>query len=103
MSKIETIPHIIMSVLAAHDSEDFTATVVVGAGLALDEAVGIVAILADVEPDFVANHADLSEISEFIRLTVEKNDLRNVVKNFRAVLAHLQPTSPPTDGVVPEM
>lgn len=88
--QIETLPQIIVSVLGARQSDDFLSTAIVGANMALDETVNIVAVLAEVEPEYLAKNADLSEISDFIRLTLEKNDLQRALKNFRAVLGHFQ-------------
>jgi len=97
--RIETLPSIIVNVMSARKSDDFAATAIVGAGLALDEAVNIVAVLADVDRDYVSKHADLNEISEFIRATLEKNDLQRALKNFRAVAGHFRMgLTQPTDG-----
>ncbi|MCU6709357.1 hypothetical protein M6D81_11625 [Paenibacillus sp. J5C_2022] len=96
--RIETLPQIIVSVLSAKQSDDFVATAIVGANMALDEAVNIVAVLADVEPEYVEKHADLNEISEFIRATIEKNDLQRALKNFRAVLGHFRIGTEAKDG-----
>ncbi|WP_182914126.1 hypothetical protein [Paenibacillus sp. 1011MAR3C5] len=40
--------------------------------MALDEAVGIVAVLADIDDVYISKHANLAETSAFIRLTLEK-------------------------------
>ncbi|GIQ63717.1 hypothetical protein PACILC2_22850 [Paenibacillus cisolokensis] len=95
-SVIDSLPQLIVSVLAKRDSSDFVTTTVVAAGLALDEAVKIVAVLADLEPEWVEKNASLDELLEFIRLTAEKNDLQRVAKNFRAVLGRF--ATAPTDG-----
>ncbi|MFF2886638.1 hypothetical protein [Paenibacillus sp. NPDC057967] len=94
--RIETLPSIIVNVLAARHSGDFVATLIVGANLTLDEAVGIVAVLSDIDAEYISKNADLAEISEFIRLTLEKNDLQRALKNFRAVLGQFvtKPASP---------
>jgi len=82
---VETLPQIIASVLTTRHTEDFTSSVVVGASLAFDEAVRIVAVLADVEPEFIADNMSGLELSEFLRLTAERNDLQAMLKNFLAV------------------
>lgn len=86
---IESLPQIIVSVLSSRNTSDFTATAVLGVTMAFDEAVKIVAILADLEPEYVAKEATLNDLFEFIRLTAEKNDLQRTVKNFNAVLGQL--------------
>jgi hypothetical protein len=97
--RIESLPAIIVNVMSARKSADFAATAIVGAGLALDEAVSIVAVLADVDADYIAKNADLNEISEFIRAALEKNDLQRALKNFRAVAGHFRMgLTQPTDG-----
>jgi hypothetical protein len=97
LERVETLPQIIASVLTSHHSEDFVATAIVGANMAMDEAVSIVAVLADVDREVIDNDAGFDEISEFIRLTLEKNDLQRALKNFRAVLGHFR-ARPTADG-----
>ncbi|RJE90674.1 hypothetical protein D3P07_00775 [Paenibacillus sp. 1011MAR3C5] len=87
--RIETLPAIVIRVLADRDTDDFVATVLAGANLALDEMVQLVAVLADMDAEYISSHADLNEITDFIRLTLEKNDLQRTLKNFRAVLGQL--------------
>lgn len=96
--RIETLPVIIMRVLANQNSDDFVATVITGASLALDEAVSLVAVLADIDEEYLSKHADLNEITDFIRLTFEKNDLQRTIKNFRAVLGQIRTGLSPGDG-----
>lgn len=87
--RIETLPAIVLRVLADRDTDDFVATILAGANLALDEMVQLVAVLADIDAGHISTHADLNEITDFIRLTLEKNDLHRTLKNFRAVLGQL--------------
>lgn len=90
IERVETLPQVIMAVVAANKTDDFIATAVAGTTLALDEAISIVAVLADVDADYIEKHADLNEISEFIRAIIEKNDLRRVVSNFQSLFNHFQ-------------
>jgi len=87
--RIETLPAIVLRVLADRDTDDFVATILAGANLALDEMVQLVAVLADIDAEHISAHADMNEITDFIRLTLEKNDLHRTLKNFRAVLGQL--------------
>jgi len=84
-SAIETLPQIIVSVMSTRQSESFSSNLVVGAGIAADEAIRLVAVLADVEPEFVKHNMSGYELSEFLRLTAERNDLQATLKNFLAV------------------
>lgn len=97
-SVIETLPQLIVSVLAAKQSDDFAATAVVGAELALDEAVKIVAVLAELDPEYIEQNADLNELLTFIAKTAQKNDLAAVAKNFRAVLDRVTSAKQPEVG-----
>jgi len=92
--RIEALPQIIVNVLAARGTDDFAATAVVGANIAIDEAINIVAVLADVDADYIEKNADANEITDFIRATLEKNDLQRAIKNFRAVLGQFRTVAP---------
>lgn len=82
---IETLPNTLVNVLAAKGTEDFTATALVGAEIAIDEVVRIISVVTEVEAEYIEQHADLAELTTFIAKTIEKNDFQTVVKNFRAV------------------
>jgi len=90
MGALESLPQLIVSVLGARHSEDFTTTALIGANLAADEIVRVIAILAELEPEFVKHHMSTYEMSEFIRRTVASNDMEATVKNFRAVFGMLR-------------
>ena len=83
---IETLPQIIVRVLSGRHSDDFVATAIIGANMAKDEAVRIVAALSELDSEYINKKASFLQISEFLRLTLEKNDLQRALKNFRAVL-----------------
>lgn len=89
--RIETLPQIIASILSARNSGHLVNTAVVGVGIALDEIIAVVAELAEVDAEYIANNADLNEITTFVRLTLEKNDLQQTLKNCQAVLAAILP------------
>ena len=89
--RIETLPQIIASILASRNSGQFTQTAIIGVGIALDEIIAVVAELAELDAEYIANNADLNEITTFVRLTLEKNDLHQTLKNCQAVLAAILP------------
>lgn len=97
--RIETLPQIIVSILSARNSGQFTSTAIIGIGIALDEIIVVVAELAEIDAEYIANNADLNEITTFIRLTLEKNDLQQTLKNCQAVLAAILPKAL---GAVPD-
>lgn len=87
-SRIESLPQIIIQALSKRGTDEFTPTVIVGATLVLDELVNIVAALADLESEWVEKNVGIDEMIEYIRLTAEKNDFSNIVKNFRGILGN---------------
>lgn len=90
VERIQTLPQIAMSVFAERHSADFIATLIAGGSLAIDEVIGLVAILAEEDPAFIEHNAGIDEMLEFVRLTAEKNDLGAALKNVRAVLAQFR-------------
>jgi hypothetical protein len=87
-SRIESLPQIIIQALSKRGTDEFTPTVIVGVTLVLDELVNIVAALADLESEWVEKNVGIDEMIEYIRLTAEKNDFSNIVKNFRGILGN---------------
>ncbi|MFC4103598.1 hypothetical protein [Paenibacillus xanthanilyticus] len=95
---IEGLPQVIVSVLSTRQSDDFVTTAVVGASLAIDEAVRVVGVLTDLEPAYIEENADLNELIGFIVATAKKNDLANAAKNFQAVLDLVAAPAKAADG-----
>ncbi len=93
---IESLPRLALTVLATKHSDQFVPAIVAAAGLAIDESVRIVAVLTELEPDYIRNEATPNEIIEFIRLTAERNDLEQTLKNVKAVLGRFR--APVKDG-----
>ena len=98
LERVESLPAIISAIASTWREDDAVTVILAGIDRGLDEVVELVAILADVDAALLHEEADLSEISEFIRLTIEKNDLQRALKNFRAVLGHFRANPGPVDG-----
>ncbi|NBI30774.1 hypothetical protein [Chengkuizengella marina] len=83
---IQSLPQIILNILAVKGTKDFSSTLIVGAEMAIDEAVEMVAVIAGLDAKYIEENADMNELTTFIYKTIKKNDLQESVKNFRAVL-----------------
>lgn len=90
LERVEALPAIIAAIATNWNVDNAIATLLAGVERGLDEAVAIVAVLADMDAEAVEAEADLNEITDFIRLTIEKNDIQRALKNFRAVLGHFR-------------
>lgn len=86
-SAIETLPNLVLQVLAA-PAEDKRAYIMVAIDEGLDEVCGVVALLADLDADYVKNEAGLDEIIEFLTKTAKANRLNDAVKNARSLLGN---------------
>lgn len=85
LTVVDRLPKLIASVVARMGEDDAIATLLVGVDMALEEASTIVAVLAELNPEYVEENADITEIVEFIRLTAERNDVGRLVENLRAI------------------
>ncbi|MET3846876.1 hypothetical protein [Paenibacillus sp. OAE614] len=84
---IETLPQLIVNVLSTRGTDHFTASLIVGISLALEETVMLVAGLTGLDEAFIKDTADHNDLIDFIMKTVKKNDLSEAAKKFQAVLA----------------
>lgn len=84
---IESLPQILINVLSAKGSDNFTASLVIGVSLAIEEIVTLVAVITELEEEFIYNNADHNDLMNFISKTVKKNNLTEAAKKFQAVLA----------------
>lgn len=101
--RIETLPSVLLNVFSARNTSDFSATLVAGLSLVLDEVVELVAVLTDLDKEWIEQNVDQNELIDFIAKTVEKNDLSAAVKKFRGVFGNLMAravrnTSPSANG-----
>jgi hypothetical protein len=83
---IETLPSLIVNILAAKGSKDFTATAVVASSLALDEIVKMVSAVTGLDVEFIENNADHNDLFDFIVKIAKKNDLGEAAKKFQNAL-----------------
>ncbi|MFD2334727.1 hypothetical protein ACFSR7_36250 [Cohnella sp. GCM10020058] len=84
--QIETLPQIIISLLSARNTPDFTATVVAALGMTLDEVVRLTAVLTELEPEWIEANVTHDELIAFLSSTASKNNLQDAAKKFRGVL-----------------
>jgi hypothetical protein len=83
--KVDLIPGLIVQVLLA-PKDDYYQTVVSACQLALDEVSEIVALLSDLEVEYIQKNVGLNEIIEFLARTVQKNKLDDIAKNLKSLL-----------------
>jgi hypothetical protein len=84
-STIDQLPGLIVQVLLA-PKENFYSYVVQACDLALDEVIQVVAVLSDIDAEYISDNAGLDEIINYLVKTVKKNNLRDVVKNVQSLL-----------------
>ncbi|WP_347320023.1 hypothetical protein [Rossellomorea sp. RS05] len=82
---VDRLPGIIVQVISA-PQEDFYTTVVAGLEVAMDEVIEIVAVLSDLDADFINAEVGVDEIFEYLSRTVKKNRLDSVAKNVKSLL-----------------
>ncbi|MCY9372717.1 hypothetical protein [Bacillus haynesii] len=85
---VDKLPGIIVQVLSA-PPEDFYSYVVTGLEVGLDEIVGIIAALSDVDADYISENVGADEMFEYLALTVKKNRLSSMAKNVKSLLPNL--------------
>ncbi|WP_370221992.1 hypothetical protein [Cytobacillus sp.] len=83
--KVDMLPGLIVQVLLAPKKEFYT-VVVSACQLALDEITEIVAILSEVEVEYIKKNVALHEIIEFLTKTVQRNKLDEMAKNLKSLL-----------------
>ncbi|KON88945.1 hypothetical protein AF332_20575 [Sporosarcina globispora] len=83
--KVDMLPGLIVQVLLA-PKKDFYTVVVSACQLALDEVAEIVALLSDVDVEYIRKNVALHEIIEFLTKTVQRNKLDEMAKNLKSLL-----------------
>lgn len=82
---VDKLPGIIVQIITA-PQDDFYAYVINGVDIAMDELIRIVAILAEVDEEYIRANVGVDEIFEYLARTVKKNRLDSVVKNAKSLL-----------------
>lgn len=89
IENLETLPQMILNILASKNEDNFTAKLVIGTSIALGEVVKLVAVITGLEEDFVRKNADHNSLYDFVKKTIKKNDLNAAIKKFQAVIAQV--------------
>lgn len=82
---IDTLPGLILQVITA-PQENFHAYLISACELALDEVVKVVAVLSDVDEDYLNEYVGLDEMVEYLSRTAKRNNLADTVKNVTSLL-----------------
>ncbi|GGH17334.1 hypothetical protein [Paenibacillus segetis] len=60
--------------------------IVAGADIAIDEIYELTSLLSDLPIEYLDEHAALGECTEFLRLTWERNDMNEALKNLSGLI-----------------
>lgn len=83
---IEALPQLILDVMMA-PQEDRAAYFIVAAERSFDEVTNIISILTGLDADYIEQHADLSQLLEYVTQMAKVNDFSDIAKNIKRVLA----------------
>jgi hypothetical protein len=83
--KVDMLPGIIVQVLLA-PKENFYSTVLTAIDLMIDEVVEVVALLTEIDAEYIKKNVGIDELIEFMTKTVKKNRLAGMVKNLQSLL-----------------
>lgn len=83
--KVDMLPGLIVQVLLA-PKEDFYTVIISAAQIAMDEVTELVAILSELEVEYIRKNVGLHEIIEFLARTVKRNQLGEAAKNLKSLL-----------------
>lgn len=84
-STVDRLPGLIVQVVTA-PKEDFYAYVLQALDLALGEVIDIVAVLTEIDRDYIENNVGVDEIFEYLQRTVKINRLDTLTKNVKSLL-----------------
>lgn len=79
------IPNIII-VLANAEDDERVPLLLNGIDVVLEDIIAVTSVLTGIEKDVLLDEAGIDELVEFFVKTFEKNNLDNLVKNFRRLL-----------------
>lgn len=82
---VDKIPGLILQVLSAPKT-DFYSYLLSAVEIALDEIVAIVAMLSEVDSEYIHEEVGTDELIEYLALTIKKNRLDSQVKNVMSLL-----------------
>lgn len=82
---VDKIPGLILQVLSAPKT-DFYSYLLSAVDIALDEIVAIVAMLSEVDAEYIHEEVGTDELIEYLALTIKKNRLDSQVKNVMSLL-----------------
>lgn len=87
--KIDLLPGLIVQVLLA-PKEDMYSTIIMACELAIDEVIEVVALLSEIEVEYIRKEVGLDETIEFLVRVVKRNRLTDAVKNLQSLLPQLE-------------
>jgi hypothetical protein len=82
---IDTLPGLIVQVITA-PQEDFYAYVVSACDIALEEVVKVVAVLSELDEEYINENVGVDELITYIARTAKRNNLAETLKNVGSLL-----------------
>jgi hypothetical protein len=71
--------------------EQYFETALAAFDIAIEEAYDVVAVLAEIDADYLKENAGITEVIDYIVLTAKKNNFAETVKNVRSLLPKDEP------------
>jgi hypothetical protein len=82
---IDTLPGLIVQVITA-PQEDFYAYVVSACDIALEEVVKVVAVLSELDEEYINDNVGVDELITYVTRTAKRNNLAETLKNVSSLL-----------------
>jgi hypothetical protein len=82
---VDQLPGLVVKVLLA-PKEDFYAYAVSAGEIAMGEVVRVVAVLSELDEEFIDENVGLDELIDYLAKTAKKNNFGSVVKNVKSLL-----------------
>lgn len=83
--KVDLLPGLIVQVILA-PKENMYSTLITACELAMDEIIEVVALLSELDEEYIRNEVGLDETIEFLARVVKRNRLNDAVKNLQSLL-----------------
>lgn len=87
---LDKIPGLVIQIWLSR-GEHFYQTVYAAIDVAFEEIIKVIAVLSDVDEDYLKKNAGIDEVFNYFVKTTEKNDFYSILKNGQSLLQSLNP------------
>lgn len=94
---IQMLPGVIFSLIITPPDNYYQMALVALDGT-IDELYGIVAVLSEIDREYLEEEAGVNEVIDYLVATVKKNDFAKTVKNVKSLLPSKDETEKTTEG-----